>query len=763
VLAWRYQYNALGFNDTIPVLWKNGQVTDIGLGQLSLPGGYTLVDQDAVPTAINNSEAVLGMHRFNCTNSDGGQIFGAFDALSNGGAESSFSCGSFYSVAGGLPWGICDAVGLNDQNVAVGDYAPPPSPDSNPSHAYTWPGGGLADPGACDSIANAINNKNQIVGRASFPPDCAGAAVLWQNGTMFRLSDLLPPGAPVLNYATAINDVGQIIAVSSPNASHPNSTEYWLVTLASTDKTKLTIQSIVPNQGVDCPDITGNGRPDLVANRPTLVKVRIVATGPAAGSIAPPLELAFQDDATTHLPTNQVPTPEGFAYDYEFFLQPGLATGQYDRVDALTATIDPDGTLASQDVAGIGTTLEAGIEIKQVNPFFVAYVPVTCVGALTTDQYLTTAQQGSEYMAAMFPVDPATLSTPIYPAQFQCLGPKSLDKEWHELWQLGKTLSFGQADRVVGIADGVFMDTRFPDNPITLGISRGLCDSPTPTAFVRVEHWDSIPHEIGHTLGLSHPFEAQSTWCLIPPWANLDSSFWVERDQPIALPSSLMDHPPANADFDFPSRWITKEDYAALFQFRFRSLLADPEVLLLAATLHQDGSVEWAPLYRLPSGKIDAALPGNYAVEILDRQGNASFSEAFSASFTNTTLGDWIPIQLAIPYPWGTATIRLVHGTNVLSSFRPDSKLLRDAVASVPDVGFAKDAATNRGALLSKIDAFDQQLAVGALHGARQKLENEIQKHLLDWLSDYRPSSPLQVSKSDILNLAAEIDQRLVH
>jgi hypothetical protein len=98
----------------------------------------------------------------------------------------------------------------------------------------------------------------------------------------------------------------------------------------------------------------------------------------------------------------------------------------------------------------------------------------------------------------------------------------------------------------------------------------------------------------------------------------------------------------------------------------------------------------------------------------------------------------------------------------VLARVSVSSKLLRDAVMSIPDVGFDKNPAQTRNALLNKIDALDQLLAAGDLVGARNKLQNDIRKQLVAWLKDSYPiQSPLEYTKPAILALVDELLQRL--
>ena len=90
------------------------------------------------------------------------------------------------------------------------------------------------------------------------------------------------------------------------------------------------------------------------------------------------------------------------------------------------------------------------------------------------------------------------------------------------------------------------------------------------------------------------------------------------------------------------------------------------------------------------------------------------------------------------------------------------SKLLFDAVQSVPDSAFDQSPSERRNALLNKISALDAQLTTVDLVGARNRLQNDIRKHLDDWLVDgYSIQTPLQYTKPAILELVDELTGRI--
>jgi probable HAF family extracellular repeat protein len=94
------------------------------------------------------------------------------------------------------------------------------TPSSGPiSHATRWDGSGLTrldEAGARDSLAFAINDAGQIVGRAGGPSGTY--AVQWQGDTLIPLQS--PVGTT--SQAVSLNNQGQIVGrYDSPSASYP--------------------------------------------------------------------------------------------------------------------------------------------------------------------------------------------------------------------------------------------------------------------------------------------------------------------------------------------------------------------------------------------------------------------------------------------------------------------------------------------------------------------------------------------------------------
>jgi probable HAF family extracellular repeat protein len=143
------------------------------------------------------------------------------------------------------------AFGVNDLGEVVGSSSYHLPPYFTVDRATLWRDGGAeivdlgrtpgppvcsGDPIYPDNIALAINNHGQIVGHAQCIASGGSlAAFLWQDGEMYNLNDLIPPGSGWdLIKATDINDAGQIVGfgTAAPGSSYLRA--FLLVPVATT-------------------------------------------------------------------------------------------------------------------------------------------------------------------------------------------------------------------------------------------------------------------------------------------------------------------------------------------------------------------------------------------------------------------------------------------------------------------------------------------------------------------------------------------------
>jgi probable HAF family extracellular repeat protein len=144
-----------------------------------------------------------------------GQIVGTSDFQGDTAFHAFIWDGSMHDLGGSLGGTISQGFALNDAGVAVGFAS---LPGDTIIHATLWSGiGKMTDLGVVGndpcSSAHSINAKGQVVGEGSDcfnPPD---RSFFWDDGAIFDLNALIPPGSPLyVQSADAINDRGEIAA-----------------------------------------------------------------------------------------------------------------------------------------------------------------------------------------------------------------------------------------------------------------------------------------------------------------------------------------------------------------------------------------------------------------------------------------------------------------------------------------------------------------------------------------------------------------------
>jgi probable HAF family extracellular repeat protein len=219
-----------------PFLWHNGVTTPLptlpGATQISISGinssdqivGYS-VGPDGLKQAVewqNGTIAVLPAEPGFSESAayginDAGQIVGSVDNYPTNGTTHSViwqnGLISDVNTTGGTA-----ALGINNAGQVVGGQTPAILHPAN--NGFVWQNGSLSPvaPAGTYVTATAINNQGMIVGNQS--PTFGSStqqAVLIQNGV---ITDLGTNGFPT-SYATAINDLGQVIGVSDANGVKP--------------------------------------------------------------------------------------------------------------------------------------------------------------------------------------------------------------------------------------------------------------------------------------------------------------------------------------------------------------------------------------------------------------------------------------------------------------------------------------------------------------------------------------------------------------
>jgi probable HAF family extracellular repeat protein len=204
-------------------LWQDGRMRDLG----------TLGGPDSFGWAINDARQVAGVSYTSATpNPVTGQPPIDLFVWQNGRMRNLGSLGGSIPTFGGF-------AGLNDRGEIAGTSD---LKGDQTQHPFLWDGSRMLDLGTLGGSygsANALNDNGAVVGISALPGDNVYHAFLWKNGT---ISDLTGASSSQCTNANSLNDKGEVVGgTCAGNALlWVNGHQYDLNTLVAPSAVQLT-------------------------------------------------------------------------------------------------------------------------------------------------------------------------------------------------------------------------------------------------------------------------------------------------------------------------------------------------------------------------------------------------------------------------------------------------------------------------------------------------------------------------------------------
>jgi hypothetical protein len=523
----------------------------------------------------------------------------------------------------------------------------------------------------------------------------------------------------------------------------------------------LTIKKITPIQVVYDVDINKDGKIDLVQGKATAIMVNVTGFQNLDPNVV--IEVALTFEGKTYVESKTV---EELLRDERiiFYVTPSQLGDQ-----KITAVVDPYNKI--QEINETNNKAETTVTIKDTRGLSLAYYRIVGpYGAPSNEEFMDTALHNSIFIKATYPVADGEL---YYRTMGDVNGTTIKGFVQLDVIYLAYTnwLQNG-GDRAIGIVPNNYFSYH---GIYAVGISVPL--SVKSAVLVTEGYWTTAAHEIGHTFGLwiKIPFISKEEYEINPP-GNPARGYWVERKMDIINGICFMGYAtesPRTFMYNATHHvWVDNEDYEILFKsFRIGGWfdLFDPEfrwAVTVGGLIYRNGTIRLAPLYYVENASADYPFPGNASLLVLDWGGRVIDSVNFSVWFIAFVepLGavemDPAPFAFLAPFPPDAAKIVIRYG-NTTVEFNPLTKLLHDAVDSIPDYGFINNPQQLRKALHNKIDAVENMLTAGNFKGALEKLKHDIKPTIEKWLKDYTTKTPLQLTKQQILHLIDQIIWRI--
>jgi len=350
-------------------------------------------------------------------------------------------------------------------------------------------------------------------------------------------------------------------------------------------------------------------------------------------------------------------------------------------------------------------------------------------------------------------------------------GTKSINGDLIKIWVWAQRESDELADKAIGIVPEDYF--KYHLNDPSSGKTGVHSNKVKNAVLVRDGFFTTVAHEIGHTPPYSLKKEeyVQKSSGNVTYTGPPTNGFCVGDRREISNGTCFMGPGVYISVYnsDGSPIWVCDDNYIRFFEESISETTetAAPSVLLFNGIICKEGTIEIGTLYMVENGVVDDIMPGEYSIEILDSVGHILESVPFDVSFeleiepSGIIETDSAGFAFVLPYPENTLTIKIQHNGQRLIEINPHTKLLHDAIDSVPDYGYINNPKQLRNALHNKIEQIEARIKDIEIQEAVNKLRLDLRDKLEKWLvNGYQPQNPLQLSKDEIIQLVDNILNR---
>jgi Metallo-peptidase family M12B Reprolysin-like len=489
----------------------------------------------------------------------------------------------------------------------------------------------------------------------------------------------------------------------------------------------------------------------LVAGKATAVKVVVEVADPeAVPDEGVKLDVVFGERPAERITITKQELSTGSVVK---FVNPTVRFRPLAGSLLIIATVDSDDLVGESDETNNRAAFQTeNVESKQL--LTVAFFPVDgCRGSTFCyngpNAPTQTMNGGAQYVLGTFPtafIDfRAYPTTPYLGVRRFDPGPGQRDAMSLDLEALARRAQRLRVKRAIGIVNSGYFTHH---NRSALGLAQMYGKS----AVVQDNWLSTVAHELGHTFGLDHNNGTSDT-----------TGFWVEGNQAITNANNYMAAKSTSA-LGASGLWITPGDYNQLSGGLGAG--QDPEVLLVALNISKAGEIDVPFWYFDSQGEVFSAQEGTHGIRVLDAQRNVLSIVPFTPSFVRFVGDDreeleWASAILSVPYPKTAALIEIFKETLTLKTIIPQTKLLKDAISSLPVAAFLDNPDLRRGQLVTQIDATEQSLQINDYVSAKKGF-GTLADLVRQWIKpDYPVDDILQVAAPELAVLQDDTIKRI--